>query len=94
MVINDFNVMGIATYPTKADPPLVVDADAVLADTVGGEFLQTIRRWDPEVSKTRGGIEHQQLTKGDSVKIRRDPPDPFASEKTLGVGVTEAPDHG
>ena len=94
MIIDDLNVMSVGANPAETDTPLVVDADAVLAETIRQEFLQMIRWRHPEVSKTCCGIEHQQFTKGDSVKIRRHPPDPFASEQSFGVGVTEAPDHG
>lgn len=94
MVVHDLDVVGVGVDPTEADPPLVVDADAVLSEAFGRELLQTVRWRHPEVGETGGGIEHEQFAKGGSVKIRWEPPDPFASEQTLGVGVTEAPDHG
>ena len=94
MVIDDLNVMDVVSDPAEADPPLVVDTDAVLAETIRRKLLQTIRRRHSEVNKTCRGIEHQQFTKGDPVKIRRHSPDSFASEQSLGVGVAEAPDHG
>ena len=59
MVVDDLNVMGVASDPAEADPPLVVDTDAVLAETIRGELLQTIRWRHSEVSKTCRGIEHQ-----------------------------------
>ena len=34
MVINNFNVLGVAIDPNKANAPLVVDTDAVLASAV------------------------------------------------------------
>jgi len=94
VVIDDLNVMGVVFDPAEADPPLVVDTDAVLAETIRGKLLQMIRRRHSEVSETSRGIEHQQFTKGNAVKIRRHSPDSFASEQSLGVGVAEAPDHG
>jgi len=94
VVIDDLNVVGVVADPAEADPPLVVDTDAVLTETIRGKLLQMIRRRHSEVSQTGRGIEHQQFTKGDSVKIRRHSPDPFASEQSLGVGVAKAPNHG
>jgi len=32
MIIDDFNVVGVAFPPTEADAPLIVDPDAVLPD--------------------------------------------------------------
>jgi hypothetical protein len=34
MVINDFNIVRITVFPDKADAPLLVDPDAVLAFSV------------------------------------------------------------
>jgi hypothetical protein len=34
VVIDDFYIMGIAVGPGEADPPLVVDANAVLTLTI------------------------------------------------------------
>jgi hypothetical protein len=94
VVVDDLDVMSVSADPAKADPPLVVDANAVLAETIGGELLQTVRRGHPEVSKAGGGIENEQFAKGNSVKIRGHPSDPLAPKESLGVGVTEASDHG
>jgi len=35
VVVDDLDVEGIGSDPAKADPPLIVDADAVLPETIG-----------------------------------------------------------
>jgi hypothetical protein len=44
MIIHNFDVVSIAISPFKADPPLVVYADAVLTSPAAGQFLKTIGR--------------------------------------------------
>jgi len=47
MIINDFNIMRIALAPTKTDPPLIINPNAVLASTFSGQRLKTIPGWNP-----------------------------------------------
>ncbi len=49
MIIDNLYVVGIPISPLKANTPLVVDPDAVLACTIVGEFLQAICGWNPEI---------------------------------------------
>jgi hypothetical protein len=52
MIVNDFHVVGISVLPMKADPPLIVDPNAVLAVSVAAELLQSVSR---EVQITQAG---------------------------------------
>ena len=42
MIIHDFYVIGISVSPNKADSPLVIDTDAVLAPAVAFQGFQMI----------------------------------------------------
>ena len=42
MVVHDFNVNGIAIYPYEADPPLIIDPDAVLTAAGALQCFQSI----------------------------------------------------
>jgi hypothetical protein len=42
MIINDFHVIGVAIVPSKTNPILVVDPDAVLSQPRALERLQAI----------------------------------------------------
>jgi hypothetical protein len=44
MVIDNLNFVSVARTPTKADPPLSVDADAVLPAAVPLQLFQSVRR--------------------------------------------------
>lgn len=61
MVIGDLYIERVSFFPDEADPPLVVDPDAVLTRPLflkRFEMVTTIDRQLPEVSR---GIQHQKL---------------------------------
>jgi hypothetical protein len=42
MIIDDFYFVRIALFPDKTNPPLIVDADAMLTNSFAAEKLQTV----------------------------------------------------
>jgi hypothetical protein len=44
VVVDDFNVVGVAVNPAETDAPLIVDADAVLAFALALQGFQPIGR--------------------------------------------------
>jgi hypothetical protein len=61
MIINYLYFAGFSRSPDKADPPLVIDANAVLAGTVAGELFQAIPRRRDQVSQIICIVEIEQL---------------------------------
>jgi len=49
MVVHDLNVFRSAWRPPEADTELLVDPDAVLANTVAPKCLQAVAGGDPEI---------------------------------------------
>jgi hypothetical protein len=49
MVIDNFNVVRIAITSDEVQPPLVIDADAVLSGPVPGQRLQVVGLRLPEI---------------------------------------------
>jgi hypothetical protein len=47
MIVDDLNVISRAVTPNKADAPLVVDPDAVLALSVSFKGFEPIAGWLP-----------------------------------------------
>jgi hypothetical protein len=47
VVIHNFNLMRAVFTPNKAQPPLVVDADAVLTLTAILQGFELVARWNP-----------------------------------------------
>jgi hypothetical protein len=73
MIIHDFDIVGIAIAPDKADAPLVVDANAVLPFPITSQRFQVIARRRPQIAKFRGDVQLPQLSLGH----------PFASPKAF-----------
>jgi hypothetical protein len=42
MIIHDFNIKSVAVFPSKADSPLVIDPDTVLALPMSSQGLEPI----------------------------------------------------
>jgi hypothetical protein len=61
VIVHDFDFVRLAVLPGEADPPLIVDPNAVLAAPVSLQHLKTVARRDPEILEARGGMEVEQL---------------------------------
>lgn len=64
MIIGDLDVIRIALFPSKADPPLGVDPDAVLTLAVPLERFQVVSRWRHQVLQRSCPMEIEQLASG------------------------------
>jgi hypothetical protein len=51
VVIYDFHIFRTCIGPTKADPPLIVYADAILTRTITPESFKMIAGWNPQIIK-------------------------------------------
>ncbi len=60
MVIGNFNFIGISLFPHEADPPLVVDPDAILSFSIAGKLLQPVSRRNPEILERFRRIKDNQ----------------------------------
>ena len=94
MVVDDFDVMCVTTDPAEANAKLIVDADAVLAEAIAGQFLQSISRWHFQVSEGDCGVEHDELAESHTLEIRRESADLLPLEEALGIAVAKTANHG
>jgi len=92
MVVEDFHVLGRAFPPDKADPPLVVDPDAVLTPAVAFQGFQPVPRRHLEILKGLGRVDHLQLPARNRFN-RPEPPDGLPLKQPLGVLAAEGADH-
>jgi hypothetical protein len=93
MVIRDFHLERVAVPPPKADAPLAVDPDAMLAPSVPLEFFQPVGRRDPKVVQEGGIGQHSKLSKGDFLDILRKPLGKGAVENLFRFLILKASDH-
>jgi len=63
MIIDDLDVGGTRrlSRPLKANPPLIVDADAVLAFAISGQRLKTVAGQGGQILQRNGGLQAIQL---------------------------------
>ena len=69
VVIGDGNVFCPGLRPAEANPPLVVDPNAVLSASVARELLQPVAGRDSEVGQDFGGIEDCELPEGNPLNF-------------------------
>lgn len=93
MIVGDFDVVGVALVPTKANSPLVVDADAVLTGTVATEQFEVIPGGNSQVAQGFRGIQQDQFSQRGALKLSIKLFDPLPPEETLCVLVGETADH-
>jgi len=72
VVVDDLDVVRATLRPAQADPPLVVDADAVLARAVPAQGFEAVAGRRLEVAERSGMVDLQQIAMGDSHHVRRD----------------------
>ena len=93
MIVNDLNLVGIAILPPKADAPLLVHANTVLAGAIAPELLQSIPRRHAEVVELLGRIHRHKFAQHGALEIRRIASDWLPNEQPLGIAIGEGVDH-
>jgi len=92
MIIHDLDFKGVPLAPRKANPPLVIDADAVLTFPIAFEAFQAISWQRRERPETRRGVEHVEFPKGLAFNSL-EPAYSFSMEEALCISASEGPDH-
>src|SRR3990172_12888877 len=80
VVVADLHVVSIVLSPTEADPPLVVDSNAVLSGAIPRQPLEPVARRCAEVLETLCAIDQEQLPVCTPLHISRKPPRTLALE--------------
>ena len=93
MVVSDLHFEGIAAFPAKTDPPLIVDPDTVLTLPIPRQLLEAITRWYPQSSQRISSVENQELLQCGPVNVLRERFRAFATEHLHGLWIFEAPNH-
>jgi len=96
VIVNDFDILWPGFRPVKAEPELVVDADAVLAMAVSPERLQAVAWWNLQIVEACGGIKNGELAQGELAEGPRErcskAPHRLSRKQGLGVSATKRPD--
>jgi hypothetical protein len=90
VIIYNFHFVSVAIAPHEADPPLIVDADAVLTGPVAFKSFEVISRRNAKILQPAGGMNVQQLAPGhtlDRPKSGRSP----VLEESLAIAGSKGP---
>jgi hypothetical protein len=61
VVVHDLDVPYRTLAPLEANPPLIVDADAVLAEPIAVQSFEAVAWRNPEVVKLLGRVDRKKL---------------------------------
>ena len=61
VVIDDFDVVGIAVFPAEADAPLLIDPDAELSVAASFECFQAVGGRNFQTLQNDGLADHRKL---------------------------------
>jgi hypothetical protein len=93
MIVYDLDLVSVALAPTKANSPLVVDADAVLAFSVACQFLQSIAGEPGEVFKRFRAMELPQLPERSALDLSVEFRLSMSVEDALGLLIPRRDNH-
>jgi len=71
MVVGDFDLVGVAVFPTKTDAPLLVYTDAELAAAVAFEGFESIGGRSSKVVDVDCFADHGEFEEGALLDVRR-----------------------
>ena len=89
MVIDDLNTLRMAVPPEKADPPLVIDANAIRSLAIPLQHFESIRRRQPKIFQPRSRINRIELHERPLLNLARESFHEFALKDSLGIGITK-----
>ena len=93
MIVGNLDPPGVAVSPFKANPPLLIDTDAILAGAVSTQSLQTVGRRHAQILQSLCPVKHAQLTQRHLLDIRRQSARPLSCEYLLCFCILETLDH-
>jgi hypothetical protein len=73
MIIHNLDLM-CAGFPSKANPPLIVNAEAILTGAPTFQRFQSVSRRHRHILQSNGRVQLQQLSPGRSLNIGRQSP--------------------
>jgi hypothetical protein len=87
VIIGDLDVKSVPAFEPKAEPPLIVDPDRILARTIADQGFQPVgARWS-QILKLRRRMQLGKPHQRSSQNIARQPPAFAGGEKLFGLGI-------
>ena len=64
VIVHDFDIISVGSYPAKHDAPLGIDSNAVKSVEIAMESFQPVSGRHAKIIQTGGGVEEVQFTQG------------------------------
>ena len=71
MVVDDFNVGCVFAVPAETYPPLIIDANAVLAGAIAFERFQAISGRNTQITQVARAMNLREFTQSHSLDLWR-----------------------
>ena len=71
MVVDDLDITCVAVPPFETDPPLLIDANAVLSLPASRQRFKPVGRRNPQIINGGAAIQHPQLAEGNLLDAGR-----------------------
>jgi hypothetical protein len=92
VIVADFDVKSVRPIPSKADPPLIVEADAMLTPALAFQRPQAIARRRSQAPQFDRGIQLPRFSTSHLLK-RHEAQNTLALVKLFGVSAAKGPDY-
>ena len=92
MVVHNFDFVSVSIAPHKADPPLIVNPNAVLPFPLPVQGFQAIASRRSQIGEIRGDMYLVKFPPRDALD-GLEPPCGFPLKDVFSIGVAEGPDH-
>jgi hypothetical protein len=93
VIVTDFDVIRIAVNKAKADAPLIIDGDSVLALAITLERVQSIAGRDLKVVERRSEVNILELAHGTRLNVAWEPLRRPGGKEILSPAIGERFDH-
>jgi len=93
VVVYDLDIPCFTLVPLKADPPLIIDADAVLTASITMQGFEAVAWRNPKVVKLPCRVDSKKFGSRTTLNLARNAPNRVASEERDCTFVGEALNH-
>jgi hypothetical protein len=93
VIVDNLHIVSIGAAPGEANPPLIVDADAVLAAAIAAKRFQAIARRAAQIVKRGRRVKHFKLAARRSQNVRPPLADAPTFKQSLCATIGEVADH-
>src|ERR1019366_9286072 len=93
MVIHNLSLVRVIALPPKANAPLVIDSNAVLASPASFEGLKLVAGRHRHLPQFGGRVQGEELPSRATLNPRREPAGKFPPKESFGLCARKAQNH-